>query len=535
MALLGFRRIKSSGGGGGGGGRRRSGGGGGGGGGAPNFTDAQVVSLISARLGSNPTQAEMAKAYQDLSMITGKAQPEAQIEMVKLETKSRELAEEQGDINSTVDQFDTELGTTLNQQASLSYGDPYALSGAYASEYSLAEEKIYAKIDDLMASGRGTESSIKALREKAKEYNGKAMHYGNLREAYYSLNADGKIGPATDTQYAYVPKINPATGKMSGVEILNIADLDTKKYMATDTSIKTFGGDGVPIKMYLPVTEIGRTEDDKPIMGATIGGITYKQQDINEGKKKNALGMTISQMSDTLVAQKKDEGLNVLGFGISDDVKNFNSGIDDIRTNGFDVGAAIGFDSKDPGNDKLIRSGSRWLYKNDAGQLMEIEGSDENTQGIIGPQRQTKQQVLANYLRSIGKDDASIGRILEEKYQLGVKDIPEISPDNFINENYFNKGLPTPGVPQALPMRPTTPVGVAGQAAGQAIGAVASKFFAGRQQTAPAAPSNPSTPNKPDVAPESSGGIKSAGDIIAKGAKFFGGLLTSPGEGSPFK
>lgn len=536
MALLGFRRLKSSGGGGGrsNGGRRSSGGGGGE---APSkFTDAQAVSIISARLGTNPTQAEMVKAYQDLSTITGKGQPEAQIEMVKLETKSRELAQEQGDINSGIDEMENTLGQNLNIQASSNFSDPFALSGAYAGEYGRAEEEVYAKIDDLMASGRGSEASISALRAKAKEYGEKAIWYGRLRQSYYSTPEGGTAGPVVDTQYAYVPRINPDTGKMAGVDIVDAAtmnkDDNKNKYMLTDMPVRTAGGAGKSIPLYLPITEVSRTLDDKPIMGAIFDGVTYKQKDLLGGKGTTAAGAPLTKLSDGLVAEEADEG-GVLGAWKNQDAVDRNNRIKNARTNGLDLSQGMQFDSTDPGNDVIVQAGSKLFYKNSVGQMQEIDGANEGELSFFnGPgstQKKTRKEVITGFLRSQGKDQKTIDRTLGQMYQLSVKDVSRFKQGDTISEGYFSKGLPAPAPPAALPQRPMTNAGVAGQAAGQAIGA-ATKFFAGRAPAAPAAPSNPSVPNKPDVAPESSGGMKSAGDIIAKGASFFGGLLTNPAK-----
>lgn len=497
-SLVGFRSSRRA---------KKSGKGGGG------FTDSQAVALLTSSLGKNPTISDITSVQDRLKKLGSE---EAQVADVKLKAQKVDMLNERVILSNGISDIESNLRNNLNSKAAGSFSNPYALSRDYAEQYSLAVEAVQARLDGLFESGRATQENIAALNEQKDKYMEKVKFYDNLRSSYYQQNSRGVPGPEDPTQYVYVPEVNPSTNKFSAVQIMKTSDLKDKGYMIADIKVQVAEGMGEGLPMAVPVHEVGKTDDGKPIMGATVGRINFRQE-VKQGKSGSW------SVSPNIIAQEEDEGW----FGEKKDaagnsISETNMTIRDAKKNGLKLGEAnhYGFDSSDMESGSLLRSGSRVFYKTDTGKVLEVSG--ESTEA--------KFKTLANYLKNSGKDSQTISNTLHRERWVDSNFISKkLDPESKINNDSFS----APSTSSYGPFLPGTEPKSMSMPEPQKA-----SFFSNRNVSTPmdnqpssislegAFQNRTNAPNKPD-APKISSNVKNpAADIIGQGVSFFRKMLS---------
>lgn len=479
--LIGFSTLATS--------KAKAGGGRKGGGGSKasgGATDSQMISLIVNNLPPDASSSQIDGVITQLSNVKGKAAPEAQMAIQKLNLTKAKATQKANESDYSI----------ANVEDSLSYQKDAAFQSSPDNLQAVAKNyhDIYRGVTDDYESNVITKAYENGgvptddQKKYFQELKDKTQFYNGIVSASQVKDDKGNLGNFLSNGIVAVPKMT-SDGKIASFDFADQAEVQKdKSVLLTDAGVQSMSGGG---KMFyaLPVKYIDDPENPgNQIAVARSGNVSYK----TVPKVNQNTGLNTSGYGNILVAQNTDDPAvkAVVDNGM---VLNKNFGVEFA-------------DTSQPQPNSVTRKGTDIWY------------TDENGQSYVarGNNLQEREDYMRAQLQKLRPE--SVGTLMP-----GGK-LP-VAP----------KSISASGDPEVLDMGAATP---SLQAANQFLhsdaayaatpGAPAAKpssFFASKAPSAPA-PAPTTTPepaNKPNAPKESVSGQSWVGDIVAKGAKFFAG------------
>lgn len=495
MALLGFRHLAPS------TPKGRKGGGGGKSGGSSKnkTTDAQAVSVYTSMLGKDPTVNQIEAVQGQLAQNPS---VEAQIANIKLGTQKQDLLIKQRKSAHSTQSYNDSISDDKKEAMVDSKGNIISLTtlaSRYNDIYSGAAIDYQRKVvDKAIESGTDTQE----MRDYQKALQDKANFYQNIAIAANTRGPDGKVGNYTNLGIVAVPSINPSDNSVQGIDFMTSQEATkNKNLMLTDTGIQSTD-EGGRIPMALPVNYYpDPTNPNKLVAQATFGNVVYSGQrvpltDSNGDPILDANGDQKYSTTDQLKVQNAND-----------------PNIKDVLTNGVSLKASLGVKADTSGKPALgtvTTRGGKVFYTDENGK----------TQYAPGDTLEDSTNNMKTYLSFLGKDPNKL-------MPSALLTAPSGTDPNMIDMSVTT----TPRASTSQPQQFSSPYAGLGSVAGPLV-AAATGFFSKKAaepaqqapQTAPApTPTTPEAANKPNAPKESVGGKSWVTDIVAKGAKFFGG------------
>lgn len=420
--------------------------------------------------------------------------------------------------------FETDLREAANQVAQNNLQNPKALIGSLAAIYGDAVERyendIYSNIFQRYGSTEKIPADVMNYRKTLED---KAKMYASVFNSYNFVDErTGEVGMLNPDAFGVVIDTNPATGKISSIDIMPSNEINNDQYMRTDTPLNMINGmPNKKLPVYLRTFDGGMSEFGKPIRSAVLGGLVYSGVNTkNKADDAGSLGVGMLQV------QKDGEGfLKNIGralvpkwFGMEENLfgRSQDDVVSSIKQNGIDL-KQFSYDSADIPNGSVLRMGNRVFYstKND-NEIFEIKGSDDGE----------KMNNLNKIITENGDDPNIVGMpyFIDRNYLIAPDGSSRIKAT--VDSNYFSPeakavggsagggGGTNPFLSNSLKMD---------VASGQAEAPLQQSSFFNQpnEQSTPSSVSSKNTPTKISSAKESVAGKPSAPNIIEKGKSFF--------------
>jgi len=416
-----------------------------------------------------------------------------------LENKKLQISAKLGDLLMEKGVFDTDLNEALTNATKNNLSNPKQIIGSYAAIYGDAAERYETEVFSKIFKRYGTANTIpQEVLDYRKQLNDKAKLYGSVFNSYNFIDPDtNEIGMLNPEGFGIVVDTNPATGRISRMELVPSGEIKRDAYMRTDTPLQMIpGAPAKKIPTWIRTFDGGMSDFGKPIRSAVLGEFIYSGVD-TAGKKDDLGGLVLGQLK----IQKEEEGiLRRLGripvpkwFGWEERMfgREPELTVDTMRNDGVNL-KNFQFDSTDVPDGSVLQMGGRLFYSTDKkDEVFEIGGKDKN-------------ETLRRYLQSVGKDpnSANVPYFVDRNYFAAPDGSSRIK--GTIDDKFFNP--PAPSIPPAIesPRAPVeiSPEPVVEEPAG---------FFAQRTNRL----------NVPEESRETIGGLPSASDIVEKGKSFF--------------
>ena len=431
---------------------------------------------------------------------------DVQERIADLENTKLKISAKLNDLLMEKNIFDSDLNEALTEATRANFQNPKQMIGSYAAILGDAFERYDTDIYNNVFKRYGTIDKVPAeVIDYRKKLEDKAKLYMNVFNSYNFVDPDtNEVGLLEPDAFAVVVDTNPASGKITRMELVPSGEVNRDIYMRTDTPLQVMEGMlSKKLPIYLRTFDGGISEFGKPVRSSVLGGFVYSGVD-TAAKKDDVGTLGVGELK----VQKEGEGFfKGLGralvpkwFGWEENV--FGRAQKDVAQNLRDDGVLLKnfqFDSADIPNGAVLRMGSRIFYSTDQNnEVLEISGKNE----------EAKLKNLKKYLQGVGKDPkiANMPYFVDRSFLVAPDGSSRVK--GTIDENYFAPVSPsTQSVVGASTVAPIlTPQEIPQDT-----------FFSSRQQSFETKTSTPAVM----PAKESSGGFPSIPDIIEKGKSFF--------------
>lgn len=432
---------------------------------------------------------------------------DVQERIADLENTKLKIGAKLNDLLMEKNVFESDLNEALTEATRANLQNPKQMIGSYAAILGDAFERYESDIYNNVFKRYGTIDKVPAeVIDYRKQLQDKTKLYTSVFNAYNFVDPDtNEVGLLNPDAFAVQVDTNPATGKITRMELVPSGEVNREIYMRSDTPLQMI--EGMPSKklpIYLRTFDGGMSEFNKPVRSAVLGGFVYSGVD-TAGKKDDVGTLGIGELK----VQKEGEGffkglgraLTPKWFGWEENV--FGRAQKDVADNLRNDGVLLKnfqFDSADIPNGAVLRMGSRIFYSTDQNnEVLEISGKTEDA----------KLKNLERYLQGVGKDPKIAGMpYFVDRSFLSAPD-GSSRVKGKIDENYF--APPSPSTPPVVGASTVAPLPPPQEEAPQ------ESFFSGR----PGFETKTSTPATLVTPKESLGGVPSIPDIIEKGKSFF--------------
>lgn len=469
---------------------------------AGGATDAQQVQFIVTTLPLNPTVNQITATQDALRKLPPKVQPEAQIEIAKLDNKKSELQSKQNASEYNQAVFDANIqdakdsvlspdGTTIQNMAVLASNYKDILQAA-ANDY---QSNIITKAYE--DGGSPSEDEIKY----AKSLQDKAQFYQGIVDAGKQKDANGKSGNYIGGGFAVVP-IQTPDKRIKSIDFLSNDEIKKAGLMMLGGGIQTMdGGSTMPLAA-IPNVTTTPDANGNIVKGweYVLGNLTYRAS-----QKKDANSDPTTSFTDIL------EPVGGSGDNIDPAVKA-------VVDNGMVLRSSYGVNLSDP----AVLIPNTVSTRNNNVFYTDAQGVPHYEAGVNFQER----------VDNMKKDLTARGLDVNTLMPNGKIPIAPHSIFGAADPNSWNgQGV---AVPTAIPPPQSglyDTVGSIASAVNSAVGFFSKKVSISSTppstSVTPAVTTQPSIPSKPNVPTESTGGKSWVPDILAKGASFFNSQKTN--------